>query len=155
MPHKLLQSLKFQHYAVAEFKGYFPLDALRYDHCFPLHQADSLAIEQSFLTLTQPSPQRRYVLLTKFTDNKGNPWTIQFWKSQANLNLYELDALEDHLAECPLAIQTGTIRKWINDNVYHLAITRNLDPLYKETEHTRESHASETTQQTTLLRRPE
>lgn len=61
-----------------EGKGYFPLDMLRYDNCFPRFEESSAEIANTFLNW---STEIRTVTLSRFITFKGNAPTFKRWES--------------------------------------------------------------------------
>lgn len=58
--------------------GFFPLDMLRYDSCFPNSQQDVGKMDNSH---TQEVMHRRDITLARYVRNKSSLPTIDRWKS--------------------------------------------------------------------------
>jgi hypothetical protein len=78
----MVSPLKFQHFAVYEFTGAFPIDALRYDRAFPYNEVDSGLIERSFQY--EDATIRKTVLLTVFSESAAPPWNKDIWHQRRN-----------------------------------------------------------------------
>jgi len=86
---KLTSPLKYRHTALVSFVGSFPVDALRYDRCYPLEEKDSLSIEKS-LNFGEPS-EHLFVFVCKYSESAKPPWFESFWNGQSRLDLYVVD----------------------------------------------------------------
>lgn len=65
--------MKYRHTATVEGRGLFPIDMLRYDHCYPASEQDSYAINQR--------EDVRQVKVIMMTDSKLMPFTERRWES--------------------------------------------------------------------------
>lgn len=61
--------------ATVEGTGYFPVDMLRYDHCYPQRETDSISI-----VTMDPFKEKTIVNVSRFTE-RNMPWTDKRWES--------------------------------------------------------------------------
>jgi hypothetical protein len=120
-PQKLTTTLKYQHFAVVAVEGEFPIDALRYDRCFPFGEQDSREIMES-QNYSVPGTPKRYIVICKFSESTKNPWFEQFWISQSRVNLYPIDGSQ--------VVTLRDIAK--EESNIHLALNRPMDDVHEE-----------------------
>ena len=69
---------RYLHIAVVSPTSAFPIDMLRFDHCYPHHETDSNAIEA---TIRHEPPADRIIHVARVTDTPAPPWTKPRWTS--------------------------------------------------------------------------
>ena len=78
------KKMKYRHTARILWRGYFPVDMLRYDNCRLLNEADRMLIfvpETESIRLIR-SDDMKEVVVVKETDWKDpNPFTVARWSS--------------------------------------------------------------------------
>jgi len=67
--------------ARVEGSSYFPLDMLRYDHCYPEGDLDVTKVGLADRANFKVEPRRFVVHVARVVSNKNETWTIGRWKS--------------------------------------------------------------------------
>jgi hypothetical protein len=111
MPRKLQTPKKYQHVLLVELTGSFPMDAFRYERCFPLQEQDSGEIARS-MDLYEP-PKKRFVFVSCYGESTKAPWFWNFWKGQSGLRAVVVE--EDRVTEIRERIENGDL-EWLESN---------------------------------------
>jgi hypothetical protein len=80
-----IDPMKYEHTAVVKFFGRFPIDMLRYDHCFPASGEDASRIQESIENPTMGGhpPTSNQVTVRKYSwlKNWNEAFTAARWQS--------------------------------------------------------------------------
>ena len=118
---KLTTALKYRHFALVVVDGPFPVDALRYDRCYPYEETDAREIESS-LNFGEPN-ERRYIVICKFSETAQVPWFMSFWQGQSRLQMYSIGSSDIpglRTAVKDAKVMPSTVMDWINNKLFAL-----------------------------------
>lgn len=59
----------------------FPIDMLRYDHCYPASESDSVQIASSLLPERMVEPRSRRITLRQWRYERNRPPAVARWQS--------------------------------------------------------------------------